>query len=158
MEENEQASLYEERRRDYEIAFVFSASESEEERNAFLGRIRTIIADNGGELAEVSLPRTYTLAYPIGHERQGILVTLVMRASSTVPARINEAVRHEQAVLRNVIFGRPKARKPHARRTTITPRAEPQTPVSEEERTAHMQRMEEQIEAALTEGIKDKPR
>ena len=147
----------EERRRDYEIAFVLSSAESEEARNAFLGRVRVIIADSGGELIAVSLPRTYALAYPIRHERQGVLVTFAFRAATTVPQHLTEAIRHEQTVLRNIIFERPKTRKPRTRRVLPgEPRAEAPSPLSQEERTAQMQRMEEQIETAIGEGIRDK--
>jgi small subunit ribosomal protein S6 len=98
----------EERRRDYELAMILSTAQGEESQTAFLAKVRNAIAEEKGEVIEVTTPKTLTLAYPIRHERQGVFLTIIFRASSEVPERLLGELRHDPILLRYLIVERPK--------------------------------------------------
>ena len=146
MAEDVQDVPREERRRDYETTLVLSATANEEDRNTLVGKVQALIADEGGELIEVSPQKSFPLAYPILHERQGIMVSLVFRAASHVPERILSSLEHENFLLRHITVERPKAQKPRRTRASVTERT---SPVSARTET---KTMDEQIQTALTKS------
>lgn len=125
----------EERRRDYELTVILSTTLRNEEREAFLQKLRHIVADGDGELIEVGQPRQQQLAYPIRKERQGVYVTFAFRGPAALPSAIVESFRHDRALLRSLVVERQR-------------RYETATPFSLK-RPGAEQRMDEQIEAAL---------
>ena len=134
----------EERRRDYEYTLVLSANATQEAKDAVIERLRHAIADSQGELIEAGTPKTLPLSYPIRKERQGTFVTVAFRGPVHLPKTITEAIRHEQALLRQFVAERPKVR---ARKERITPLFTERPP--QEDAGERNKLMDEQIDTAL---------
>jgi len=141
----------EERRRTYETTIVLSSKAGEEGREALLGKIRSYVADAGGEIIEVSPAKEFPLAYPINKERQGVMRTLVYKSKTDLPNDLARELRHETALLRMLTIEQPKRPvvKPRLAFSPM-PKTTDEAEAQEAESAVSTEDMEAQIEGAIS--------
>ena len=87
--------------REYELTFIVRSDIEEPDLTVVVDRVKSLIADNGGEVTRLDLWGTRRLAYPINHMREGqyvfMLTQLPPRAITELDRVLNlmeDVVRH----------------------------------------------------------------
>lgn len=89
--------------REYELLYIISASFTDEEMGAVEGRVKALLEKNGATVNTVTRLGKFRLAYPIKHVRHGHYVLVRFAADTQAMAKIDEALRISNDVLRHLI-------------------------------------------------------
>jgi len=88
----------------YELGLVLTPELEGEERDAFLGEVRQLIAGAGGEILKEDDWGKRSLAYPINHKRDGFYTFWTFLAPGTVVAPLEYKLRISDHVLRHLVL------------------------------------------------------
>ncbi|MBI4318387.1 MAG: 30S ribosomal protein S6 [Chloroflexi bacterium] len=86
--------------RDYELVFIAKPSLSDEEVEALTQRVSQLIANNGGEVAEVKPWGRKRLAYAIGDAREGHYVEVRFKMSPAATAELERGLKLTEDIIR----------------------------------------------------------
>ena len=88
----------------YELGLVLSNEPNEEERDAYLGEIRELIAGEKGEIVNEDVWGKRTLAYEIKHQRDGFYLFWQIEAPGTFAKPLEYKLRLSDIVLRYLVI------------------------------------------------------
>ena len=87
----------------YEVLFIIKDDVSDENKQAVIDRISTIITSSEGTVDSVDKWGTRKYAYPIDFKTEGYYVLMNFTAASNVPAEIERLVRISDDTVRCMI-------------------------------------------------------
>ncbi|MBN1585769.1 30S ribosomal protein S6 [Candidatus Uhrbacteria bacterium] len=90
----------------YELMYILPAKHTEEELKVLSDKIRGIVTDLGGEVAEEHNMGKRKLAYPIKHVRYGHYYLLIANMEQGAVAKLNSTLRLTTELLRHLIIRR----------------------------------------------------
>lgn len=86
----------------YELLTIFSASLSDEQKEAVVAKYTKLMEDNGGKVTTVNKWGVKKLAYPINYKHEGYYVLFEFEASAQVPAKVSALMNIDEAVMRSL--------------------------------------------------------
>ena len=90
----------------YELMYILVNSVSDEEKDAMIEKINTLITKNGGVVESVDKIGSKKLAYEINKKHDGYYVLVNFSAESSVPATITNTLRITENVLRYIVVAK----------------------------------------------------
>ena len=90
----------------YELMYILVNSASDEEKDAMIEKINTLITKNGGVVESVDKIGSKKLAYEINKKHDGYYVLVNFTAESSVPATITNTLRITENVLRYIVVAK----------------------------------------------------
>ena len=90
----------------YELMYILVNSASDEEKDAMIEKINTLITKNGGVVESVDKIGSKKLAYEINKKHDGYYVLVNFEAASSVPATITNTLRITENVLRYIVVAK----------------------------------------------------
>ena len=90
----------------YELMYILVNSISDEEKDAMIEKINTLITKNGGVVESVDKIGSKKLAYEINKKHDGYYVLVNFTAESSVPATITNTLRITEGVLRYIVVAK----------------------------------------------------
>ena len=90
----------------YELMYILVNSISDEEKDAMIEKINTLITKNGGVVESVDKIGSKKLAYEINKKHDGYYVLVNFTAESSVPATISNTLRITENVLRYIVVAK----------------------------------------------------
>ncbi len=90
----------------YELMYILVNSASDEEKDAMIEKINTLITKNGGVVESVDKIGSKKLAYEINKKHDGYYVLVNFTAESSVPATITNTLRITEGVLRYIVVAK----------------------------------------------------
>jgi len=84
----------------YELGVIINASLEDEERNAFLGELKQLLAKEGASVVKEDVWGKRNLAYSINHQREGFYVFWQYDGPGTVVKPLEYKLRLSDQVLR----------------------------------------------------------
>ena len=90
----------------YELMYILVNSASDEEKDAMIEKINTLITKNGGVVESVDKIGSKKLAYEIDKKHDGYYVLVNFTAESSVPATITNTLRITEGVLRYIVVAK----------------------------------------------------
>lgn len=86
----------------YENLTIFSASLSDEQKDAAVAKYVDLIEQNGGKLVGLNKWGVKKLAYPINYKKEGYYVLFEFDAEAELPNKMNSLMRIDENVMRNL--------------------------------------------------------
>ena len=89
----------------YELLTIFSASLSDEQKDAIVEKYSKLMEKNGGKVESVNKANPWglrKLAYPVKYKNEGFYVLYNFEATAEVAAEINSLMRIDENVLRQM--------------------------------------------------------
>ena len=90
----------------YELMYILVNSASDEEKDAMIEKINTLITKNGGVVESVDKIGSKKLAYEINKKHDGYYVLVNFSAESSVPATVTSTLRITENVLRYIVVAK----------------------------------------------------
>ena len=90
----------------YELMYIIPSQSSEEEKEAQIALVNTLIEKDGGKIESVERIGNKKLAYEIEKKREGYYVLVNFTAESSVPATITNTLRITEGVLRYIVVAK----------------------------------------------------
>jgi len=90
----------------YELMYILVNSVSDEEKDAMIEKINTLITKNGGVVESVDKIGSKKLAYEINKKHDGYYVLVNFSAESGVPATVTNTLRITEGVLRYIVVAK----------------------------------------------------
>ena len=92
--------------RDYELVMIVSPEVADESVPATVERVQQFIAEQGGQVKEVTPWGRRRLAYPIEHHREGSYVVAQLSLEPTKVGVLEENLRLAEDVIRHIVVRR----------------------------------------------------
>lgn len=89
--------------RGYELVFIIRPDLDDEATEAVIEKVRSMIENNGGEIAKIDKWGKRRLAYEIKDLREGYYVVLNFKGESAVAAELDRVLKITDPVLRHMI-------------------------------------------------------
>ena len=86
----------------YELMYIINPVLSDEQTKNIVDRVRSFIAESGGEILETDELGSRRLAYPIEKKRNGYYVVTYFRADGDLIARLDRTLNITDDVLRHL--------------------------------------------------------
>lgn len=86
----------------YELLTIFSATLTDEEKEAICKKYTDMIEKNAGKLVGINKWGVKKLAYPINYKKEGYYVLFEFDAEPSLPKRINDIMNIDEAVMRSL--------------------------------------------------------
>ncbi|MBP5651687.1 MAG: 30S ribosomal protein S6 [Clostridia bacterium] len=86
----------------YELLTIFSASLSDEQKEAAVAKYTKLMEENGGKVTTVNKWGVKKFAYPIDYKSEGYYVLFEFEAKPEAPAKINALMNIDEAVMRSL--------------------------------------------------------
>ena len=90
----------------YELMYILVNSISDEEKEAMIEKINTLVTKNGGVVESVDKIGSKKLAYEINKKHDGYYVLVNFSAESSVPATVTNTLRITENVLRYIVVAK----------------------------------------------------
>ena len=90
----------------YELMYILVNKGSDEEKDAMIEKINTLITKNGGVVESVDKIGNKKLAYEINKKHEGYYVLVNFSAESSVPATVGNTLRITEEVLRFIVVAK----------------------------------------------------
>jgi small subunit ribosomal protein S6 len=87
----------------YEFIYIVDPTQDESAVNASLEKYVKLIGDQGGEVTHQESWGRKKLAHEIRHKNEGTYLYVRMKATASIVADLNRALRFDEAVLRTLI-------------------------------------------------------
>lgn len=88
--------------REYELTFIVRSDAEEADLTPVIDRVKSLIADNGGEVAKLDMWGTRQLAYPINDLREGQYAFMVVKLPPQAIGEIDRGMRLTEEILRHL--------------------------------------------------------
>lgn len=89
--------------RRYELLWILAGDASDKDCEASADRVKTSVADNGGEVHSAGLWGRRNLAYPINKQTEGTYYVSTFSVEPEGAVRIDRQMTADQAVLRHLL-------------------------------------------------------
>ncbi len=89
----------------YEVMFVIDPTRDEEQREATVETVKSII-DADGEVSEVDVWGMRKLAYPIEKKSEGYYVVIEFKGNNTLPKELDRRMKISDAVIRHIVVNK----------------------------------------------------
>ena len=86
----------------YELLTIFSATLTDEQKDAVVKKYSDLIESNGGKILGRNIWGVKKLAYPINYKKEGYYVLFDFEANTELPKRINDLMNIDEAVMRSL--------------------------------------------------------
>lgn len=86
----------------YELLTIFSASLSDEQKEAIVKKYSDLITSNNGKIVGVNKWGVKKLAYPINYKKEGFYVLFDFEADAAIPQKISALMNIDEAVMRSL--------------------------------------------------------
>lgn len=86
----------------YELLTVFSASLTDEQKEAAMAKYIQLIENNNGKMQVVNKWGMKRLAYPINYKKDGYYVLFEFDSSPEVPKIVDDLMKIDEAVVRSL--------------------------------------------------------
>ena len=86
----------------YELLTIFSASLTEEQKEAIVTKYSNMIEKEGGKIQGVNKWGIKKLAYPINYKKEGYYVLFDFEGDAELPKGISEKMNIDESVVRNL--------------------------------------------------------
>ena len=86
----------------YELLTIFSASLSDEQKEAAVAKYTKLMEENGGKVITVNKWGVKKFAYPIDYKSEGYYVLFEFEAKPEAPAKISALMNIDEAVMRSL--------------------------------------------------------
>ena len=86
----------------YELMYIINPVLSDEQTKNIVDRVRSFVAESGGEILETDELGSRRLAYPIEKKRNGYYVVMYFRADGDVIAKLDRTLNITDDVLRHL--------------------------------------------------------
>ena len=86
----------------YELLTIFSASLSDEQKEAAVAKYTKLMEENGGKVTTVNKWGVKKFAYPIDYKSEGYYVLFEFEAKPETPAKISALMNIDEAVMRSL--------------------------------------------------------
>ena len=86
--------------RDYELTLIIRSEVEEPDLMAVIDRVKSLIAESGGEVTKLDLWGTRRLAYPINQMRDGQYVFMLTKLPPNAVVRVDRALNLMEDVVR----------------------------------------------------------
>lgn len=90
----------------YELMYVLVNAGSDEDKDAMIEKINSLITKNGGVVENVEKLGNKKLAYEINKKHEGFYVLVNFNAESSLPAQLSNTLRITENVLRFIIVAK----------------------------------------------------
>lgn len=90
----------------YEIMYILVSATSDEEKDAMIEKVSTLITKNGGVIESTEKLGNKKLAYEIDKKHEGFYVLTNFEAESSVPAVVSNTLRITDGILRFIIVAK----------------------------------------------------
>ncbi len=90
----------------YELMYVLVNTGSDEDKDAMIEKINSLITKNGGVVENVEKLGNKKLAYEINKKHEGFYVLVNFNAESSLPAQLSNTLRITENVLRFIIVAK----------------------------------------------------
>ena len=90
----------------YELLTIFSASLTDEQKEAVVAKYTKLMEDNGSKITTVNKWGVKKLAYPINYKAEGYYVLFEFEAKAEVPAKVSALMNIDEAVMRSLCLKR----------------------------------------------------
>ena len=98
--------------RNYELVWVLGSDATDADGDQSLERVKTLVAERGGEVRNAEPWGRRTLAYPIGNHREGLYLIAQFSAESGAAQDLEKAIYADQSVIRHLLVrDEPKKKK-----------------------------------------------
>lgn len=88
--------------REYELTLIVRSDVEEPDLAAVVDQVKSLIADNGGEVARVDLWGTRRLAYPINNMREGQYVFMLTQIPPRAISELDRVLNLMESVVRHL--------------------------------------------------------
>ena len=89
--------------RKYEVVFVLRPDLDEEKTNEAIEKFKSLVENNGGEIASLDKWGKRRLAYEIDHTREGFYVVSKFKAPSAVASELDRVFKISDVFMRHII-------------------------------------------------------
>lgn len=86
----------------YELLTIFSATLSDEAKEKIVAKYSQLVEADGGKVLNVNKWGIKKFAYPIDYKKEGYYVLYEFEANAETPAKINNLMNIDEAVLRSL--------------------------------------------------------
>lgn len=86
----------------YELLTIFSASLSDEQKEAAVAKYTKLMEENGGKVITVNKWGVKKFAYPIDYKSEGYYVLFEFEAKPEAPAKISALMNIDEAIMRSL--------------------------------------------------------
>ena len=86
----------------YELLTIFSASLSDEQKEAAVAKYTKLMEENGGKVTTVNKWGVKKFAYPIDYKSEGYYVLFEFEARPETPAKVSALMNIDEAVMRSL--------------------------------------------------------
>ena len=86
----------------YELLTIFSASLSDEQKEAAVAKYTKLMEENGGKVTTVNKWGVKKFAYPIDYKSEGYYVLFEFEAKPETPAKVSALMNIDEAVIRSL--------------------------------------------------------
>lgn len=86
----------------YEMLTIFSATLTDEAKDAVVKKYTDLIESENGKLVGINKWGVKKLAYPINYKKEGYYVLFEFEAEPSLPKRINDLMNIDEAVMRSL--------------------------------------------------------
>lgn len=90
----------------YELLTIFSASLTDEEKDAIVKKYSDMIEKEGGKVQGVNKWGVKKLAYPINYKNEGFYVLFNFDSEASLPSKINAKMNIDESVMRSLCLRR----------------------------------------------------
>ena len=98
--------------RNYELVWILGSEATDADGEQSLERVRTLVAERGGELRNAEPWGRRSLAYPVGQHREGLYLIAQFSADSRAAQDVERAIYADQSVIRHLLVrDEPKKKK-----------------------------------------------
>ena len=90
----------------YELMYILVNTGSDEEKDAMIEKVNSLITKNGGVVDSVEKIGNKKLAYEINKKHEGYYVLVNFTAEASVPAEVTSTLRITENVLRYIVVAK----------------------------------------------------
>ena len=90
----------------YEMLYIISAGLSDEEKEALMKKVETIITKNDGVVLSVEKTGLKKFAYPINYKTEGFYVLVNFECEEKAPKQINDQMNITDGIVRQMIVAK----------------------------------------------------
>ena len=88
----------------YELLFIISVDQTEEQREAIIAKLKKFIEDRSGVIAGIDKWGVRKLAYPIKFKNEGYYVLMNFESEASFPAELDRIYKITDGIMRSLII------------------------------------------------------
>ena len=89
--------------RDYELVVIIKPDVTDDDANAIVEKVKTLVTDRKGEVVEVKPWGKKKMAYPIGQYKEGNYVLTKLKLEAKLTREIDSALKLNEKIMRHLL-------------------------------------------------------